>query len=225
MVYCLFLLSSLVYGSVYMWSVNLCIIFFQIQPSAESPDDYDLFIVVELGGLQYRKYLIQFPQSKCNTGSTCGLTYAARVVNFKRRNISEWKKTGRMLLPVLNDCYVLLFDQETNLLHSIKLRSFQFLIDFFKACFYFLSNYIIRSAEYECFFNISFTFLPFIWNISQSEIFSNTFEASKLLISKKQPIKRVKKSMVKKNTVKKKSVYQREASSILREVRLLHQCP
>ncbi|XP_060769798.1 epididymis-specific alpha-mannosidase isoform X1 [Neoarius graeffei] len=94
----------------------------QIQPSAESPDDYDLFIVVELGGLQYRKYLIQFPQSKCNTGSTCGLTYTARVVNFKRRNVSEWKKTGRMLLPVLNDCYVLLFDQETNLLHSIKLR-------------------------------------------------------------------------------------------------------
>ncbi|TSL40971.1 Epididymis-specific alpha-mannosidase [Bagarius yarrelli] len=94
----------------------------QIQPSAESPDDYDLFIVVELGGLQYRKYLIQFPQSKCNIGSSCGLTYAASVVKFKRRNISEWKKTGRLLLPVLNDCYVLLFDQETNLLHSIKLR-------------------------------------------------------------------------------------------------------
>ncbi|KAF5905433.1 epididymis-specific alpha-mannosidase, partial [Clarias magur] len=94
----------------------------QIQQSAESPDDYDLFIVVELGGLQYRKYLIQFPQSKCIPGSTCGLTHAARVVKFKRRSVSEWKKTGRKLLPVLNDCYTLLFDQETNLLHSIKLR-------------------------------------------------------------------------------------------------------
>ncbi|XP_036453273.1 epididymis-specific alpha-mannosidase [Colossoma macropomum] len=94
----------------------------QIQPSAESPADYDLFIMVELGGLQYRKYLIQFPQSKCNKGSSCGLTHAARVVTFERRNISKWKKTGRRLLPVLNECYKLLFDQETNLLHSITDR-------------------------------------------------------------------------------------------------------
>uniref|UniRef100_A0A3B4DSU0 Alpha-mannosidase n=1 Tax=Pygocentrus nattereri TaxID=42514 RepID=A0A3B4DSU0_PYGNA len=106
----------------------------QIQPSAESVADYDLFIVVELGGLQYRKYLIQFPQSKCNKGSSCGLTHAARVVTFETRNVSKWKKTGRRLLPVLNECYKLLFDQETNLLHSItdRLRKVRIRQDFWE---------------------------------------------------------------------------------------------
>ncbi|KAI4879369.1 hypothetical protein NFI96_019459, partial [Prochilodus magdalenae] len=94
----------------------------QIQPSAESPVDFDLFIVVELGGLQYRKYLIQFPQSKCIQGSSCGLTHAARVVLFERRTVTKWKKKGRTLLPVLNECYKLLFDEESNLLHSITDR-------------------------------------------------------------------------------------------------------
>ncbi|XP_076828184.1 epididymis-specific alpha-mannosidase-like isoform X2 [Brachyhypopomus gauderio] len=93
----------------------------QIQSSATSTD-YDLFIVVDLGGLQYRKYRIQFPQSKCNKASSCGLTHVARVVTFNRRSVSKWKKTGRMLLPVLNECYTLLFDEETNLLHSITDR-------------------------------------------------------------------------------------------------------
>lgn len=126
----------------------------QIQTSVESADDYDLFIVVELGGLQYRKYSIQFPQSKCDIGTTCGLTYIARVVNFKRRNVSEWKKRGRSLLPVLNDCYVLLFDQETNLLHSIKLRSsyinyLRLIVRFLNFVFisFHISKYIIRSIQ------------------------------------------------------------------------------
>uniref|UniRef100_A0A8B9LIP3 Alpha-mannosidase n=1 Tax=Astyanax mexicanus TaxID=7994 RepID=A0A8B9LIP3_ASTMX len=39
-----------------------------------------------------------------------------------KRDVSEWKKRGRKLLPVLNDCYKVLFDQETNLLHSITNR-------------------------------------------------------------------------------------------------------
>ncbi|XP_066536951.1 epididymis-specific alpha-mannosidase isoform X2 [Hoplias malabaricus] len=94
----------------------------QIQPSGESQGRYDLFIVVELGGLQYKKYLVQFPQSQCDPSSSCGQTHAARVVTFERRNIHEWRKTGRKLLPVLNECYTLLFDQETNLLHSITDR-------------------------------------------------------------------------------------------------------
>ncbi|XP_030634992.1 epididymis-specific alpha-mannosidase [Chanos chanos] len=97
----------------------------QIQPSAEISSTYDLFIMVELGGLQYRKYLIKFPQSECRNltvGSMCGLTHLARVVPFERKNVRQWKKTGRMLLPVINECYKLLFDQETNMLHSIKDR-------------------------------------------------------------------------------------------------------
>nr|XP_055053226.1 epididymis-specific alpha-mannosidase isoform X1 [Misgurnus anguillicaudatus] len=94
----------------------------QIQQSMESSSDYDLFFVVELGGLQYRKYVVQFPQSHCDPGSDCRMTHVARIVKFKRRNVRQWKRTGRKLLPVLNECYKLMFDQETNLLHSITDR-------------------------------------------------------------------------------------------------------
>uniref|UniRef100_A0A8B9LIL1 Alpha-mannosidase n=1 Tax=Astyanax mexicanus TaxID=7994 RepID=A0A8B9LIL1_ASTMX len=113
---------SVKYSMALVYDDNGKVVPAQIQPSAESPADYDLFIMVELGGLQYRKYLIQFPQSECKKGSSCGITHAARVVKFERRDVSEWKKRGRKLLPVLNDCYKVLFDQETNLLHSITNR-------------------------------------------------------------------------------------------------------
>lgn len=98
----------------------------------ESSTVYDLFFVVELGGLQYRKYIVQFPQSHCDTGSACGATHVARVVKFKKKNVSQWKRTGRKLLPVLNECYKLMFDQETNLLHSITDR--QVLLQYASDC-------------------------------------------------------------------------------------------
>lgn len=123
------LIFSIIYECICLSVVCICgltkvssIMFYQIQPSADSPAEYDLFVMVELGGLQFKKYLIQFPQSKCKQGSSCGLTYAARVVTFERRSVSQWKKTGRFLLPVLNECYKLFFDQETNLLHIITNR-------------------------------------------------------------------------------------------------------
>ncbi|XP_063042689.1 epididymis-specific alpha-mannosidase [Engraulis encrasicolus] len=94
----------------------------QIQLRAGSTSEYDLFILAELGGLQFRKYLVKF-SSSCTAGSTaCGMTYAARTVKFGRRSIKQWRRPGRKLLPVLSDCYKLLFDQETNLLHSITDR-------------------------------------------------------------------------------------------------------
>lgn len=92
----------------------------------ESTTVYDLFFVVKLGGLQYRKYIVQFPQSDCDTGSACGATHVARVVKFEKKNVNQWKRTGRKLLPVLNECYKLMFDQETNLLHSITDRQVLF---------------------------------------------------------------------------------------------------
>uniref|UniRef100_UPI0037E88D24 epididymis-specific alpha-mannosidase n=1 Tax=Semicossyphus pulcher TaxID=241346 RepID=UPI0037E88D24 len=91
----------------------------QIQRSAESNVTYDLFIMVELGGLQHRKYLIKFSEKKCSARSKCGWTSEAKAVRFERRNIGGSLKTGRRLLPVLNGCYKLMFDQDTNLLHSI----------------------------------------------------------------------------------------------------------
>lgn len=91
----------------------------QIQKTAQSNDTYDLFIVVELGGLQHRKYLIKLSEKPCSVKSGCDSTYAAKRVLFERRSVQSWTKTGRRLLPVLNECYKLMFDQDTNLLHSI----------------------------------------------------------------------------------------------------------
>ncbi|KAK2863076.1 hypothetical protein Q5P01_002609 [Channa striata] len=91
----------------------------QIQRSAQSNVTNDLFIVVELGGLQHRKYLIRFSQTPCSGSSKCTGTYKTKGVLFERRNVKDWRKTGRRLLPVLSDCYKLMFDQDTNLLHSI----------------------------------------------------------------------------------------------------------
>uniref|UniRef100_A0A671VSC4 Alpha-mannosidase n=1 Tax=Sparus aurata TaxID=8175 RepID=A0A671VSC4_SPAAU len=88
----------------------------QIQRSAQSNATYDLFIVVELGGLQQRKYLIKFSEKECSGTLKCGWTYEAKGVLFERLNVRDWLKTGRRLLPVLNQCYKLMFDQDTNLL-------------------------------------------------------------------------------------------------------------
>lgn len=91
----------------------------QIQPSAHSNTSFDLFVVVELGGLQTRKYLIELRDKRCSGRPDCSWTYRAKGVLFERRSVRDWLRTGRRLLPVLNDCYKLMFDQDTNLLHSI----------------------------------------------------------------------------------------------------------
>ncbi|MED6292897.1 hypothetical protein CHARACLAT_005315 [Characodon lateralis] len=90
----------------------------QIQRSAQSNATYDLFFVVQLGGLQHRKYSVQFSEVPCSEKSKCEHTHEAQGVVFERRRVKHWGKTGRWLLPVLNDCYKLMFDQDTNLLHS-----------------------------------------------------------------------------------------------------------
>lgn len=87
----------------------------QIQQSAQSNVTFDLFMVVELGGLQHRKYQIKVSEKPCEFGHT----YRARGVAFERLRVGGRVKTGRRLLPVLNQCYKLMFDQDTNLLHSI----------------------------------------------------------------------------------------------------------
>uniref|UniRef100_A0A8C7HQW1 Alpha-mannosidase n=1 Tax=Oncorhynchus kisutch TaxID=8019 RepID=A0A8C7HQW1_ONCKI len=92
----------------------------QTQSSADSNTTYDLFIVVNLGGLQHRKYLIKFSEKPGKEGSS---THHAWVVSFKRLNVSQELKTGRRLLPVLNECYKIMLDQDTNLLHSITDRN------------------------------------------------------------------------------------------------------
>ncbi|CAL8327680.1 unnamed protein product [Lota lota] len=95
----------------------------QIQRSAQSNLTYDLFMVVTLGGLQHRKYLIRLSQTPCGGRKGCRATYAAAGVRFESRGPGSRQETGRRLLPVLNDCHKLMFDQDTNLLHSITDRA------------------------------------------------------------------------------------------------------
>lgn len=80
---------------------------------------FDLFVVVELGGLQHRKYQIKVSGKPCAHKPEGGHTYRAKGVAFERRRAGGSARTGRRLLPVLNQCYKLMFDQDTNLLHSI----------------------------------------------------------------------------------------------------------
>uniref|UniRef100_A0A1A8QSZ3 Alpha-mannosidase n=2 Tax=Nothobranchius rachovii TaxID=451742 RepID=A0A1A8QSZ3_9TELE len=91
----------------------------QIQRSAQSNISYDLFILVELGGLQHKKYLIKVSGTPCSKKSKCLNTYEAKAAVFERRSVKDWRKTGRRLLPVLSESYKLMFDRDTNLLHSI----------------------------------------------------------------------------------------------------------
>lgn len=104
-------------GKGFVWKKTVITYHFllQIQKSAQSNVTYDLFIMVELGGLQHRKYVIKFSKK-----ADCSRTYDAKGVLFERKTTRGWTgRTGRRLLPVLNECYKLMFDQDTNLLHSI----------------------------------------------------------------------------------------------------------
>lgn len=79
----------------------------------------DLLIVIKLAGLQHRKYLIQFSEEPCSERLKCSWTYEAEGVSFERRSIQDQRRTGGKLVPVVSECYKLMFDQDTNLLHSI----------------------------------------------------------------------------------------------------------
>ncbi|KAM8880832.1 epididymis-specific alpha-mannosidase [Synchiropus picturatus] len=91
----------------------------QTQRSVLSNVTYDLFFVADLGGLQQKKYTVQFSGRPCVQESMCRPTFVAQGVLFERRNVKEWNRPGRRLLPVHNDYYKLMFDQDSNLLHSI----------------------------------------------------------------------------------------------------------
>ncbi|KAG2466090.1 MA2B2 mannosidase, partial [Polypterus senegalus] len=94
----------------------------QIQKSKESIDMYDLYIFVKLVGLGYKKYSVKFQSSPCVRQFNCLPTYLAESVQFDRQSLKKSKKRGLRLLPVMNECYTLMFDQASNLLYSITNR-------------------------------------------------------------------------------------------------------
>ncbi|XP_066404745.1 epididymis-specific alpha-mannosidase isoform X1 [Molothrus aeneus] len=87
----------------------------QVQSSVESQSTYDLYILVAISGLSYRKYSIKplEGQQPAFVGSS---------VKYKRRDLARAGQQRQQLFPVVNSCYQIVFDQNTNLMHSITDR-------------------------------------------------------------------------------------------------------
>ncbi|XP_069782064.1 epididymis-specific alpha-mannosidase isoform X2 [Narcine bancroftii] len=102
----------------------------QIQKSADSNTTFDLYVLVRLDALSYHRYLVKTNKSTCTNelDSQClkgQLSYRGRVITFDRKTVGKLKHGGRRLIPLMNECYLLMLNEDTNLLHSITDRSSQ----------------------------------------------------------------------------------------------------
>ncbi|KAM5271302.1 epididymis-specific alpha-mannosidase [Ctenodactylus gundi] len=94
----------------------------QIQNSTKDPSKYDLLILTTISGLSYRHYSVR-PTTGAPTGTPEPAATLASTLQFGRQpRLRYTSQAGRRLLPVENDCYTVLFDPDTNLLHSIRER-------------------------------------------------------------------------------------------------------
>uniref|UniRef100_G1NJI0 Epididymis-specific alpha-mannosidase n=1 Tax=Meleagris gallopavo TaxID=9103 RepID=G1NJI0_MELGA len=87
----------------------------QIQSSAESHSIYDLYILVEVSGLTYKKYNVKPSNGKQSA-------FIGRSIKYKRKDVMHSVQQSQKLLPVASNCYEIVFDQNTNLMHSITNR-------------------------------------------------------------------------------------------------------
>ncbi|XP_055101683.2 epididymis-specific alpha-mannosidase isoform X2 [Symphalangus syndactylus] len=90
----------------------------QIQNSTETPSAYDLLILTTIPGLSYRHYSIR-PTAGAQESTQEPAATVASTLQFGRRRRRRTRHAGRYLVPVANDCYIVLLDQDTNLMHSI----------------------------------------------------------------------------------------------------------
>ncbi|NWT55475.1 MA2B2 mannosidase, partial [Erythrocercus mccallii] len=87
----------------------------QVQSSVESQSMYDLYILVAVSGLSYRKYSIKPLDGKQSA-------FIGSSIKYKRRELTRADQQSVQLFPVVNNCYQIVFDQNTNLMHSITER-------------------------------------------------------------------------------------------------------
>ncbi|XP_047423150.1 epididymis-specific alpha-mannosidase [Sciurus carolinensis] len=85
----------------------------QIQNSTKDLSAYDLLILSIIPGLSYRHYRVM-PTLEAQEATTMTST-----LRFKRKLRRHSSPQRRRLVSVVNDCYAVLFDQDTNLMHSI----------------------------------------------------------------------------------------------------------
>nr|XP_020020945.1 epididymis-specific alpha-mannosidase isoform X3 [Castor canadensis] len=93
----------------------------QIQSSAKHPFAYDLLVLTTISGLSYQYYSIR-PIIEAQEGTQEPAAAMANTLQFGHRPRRRSNQGGRRLVPVMNDCYTVLFDQDTNLMFSIQER-------------------------------------------------------------------------------------------------------
>nr|BAA24266.1 alpha-D-mannosidase [Mus musculus] len=93
----------------------------QIQNSTKDPSAYDLLILTTIPGLNYRHYQVMHARGD-QAGTRELVAPRANTLKFSLKLRNQPSQEGKRLVPVMNDCYILLFDQDTNMLHSIQDR-------------------------------------------------------------------------------------------------------
>ncbi|XP_014445317.1 epididymis-specific alpha-mannosidase [Tupaia chinensis] len=93
----------------------------QIQNSTAIPSMYDLHILTTIPGLSFRHYSIK-PTSGVQKGSREPAATVTRTLHFGRKLRRHASHRGKHLLHIVNDCYTVLLNQDTNLMQSIQDR-------------------------------------------------------------------------------------------------------
>ncbi|KAB0354566.1 hypothetical protein FD755_023104 [Muntiacus reevesi] len=90
----------------------------QVQSSKETPSAYDLHVLTTIPGLSYRHYSIQ-PSRSSQEATGEPEPSVASTQQFAVRLRRRGGRVGQSLVPVVNDCYIIFLDTDTNLMHSI----------------------------------------------------------------------------------------------------------
>ncbi|XP_023375070.1 epididymis-specific alpha-mannosidase isoform X1 [Otolemur garnettii] len=89
----------------------------QVQNSTKTPSAYTLHILTTIPGLSYRYYSV-----RPTAGAQEPVATVASTLQFGRRPRRRDSRGRRRLVPVENDCYTVLLDEDTNLMHSVQER-------------------------------------------------------------------------------------------------------
>ncbi|KAM9742472.1 epididymis-specific alpha-mannosidase-like [Dama dama] len=90
----------------------------QVQRSKELPSAYDLHVLTTIPGLSYRQYSIR-PRRSSQEDTGEPEPFVAKTTQFGGRLRRRGGQVGQSLVAVVNDCYIIFLDLDTNLMHSI----------------------------------------------------------------------------------------------------------
>lgn len=91
---------------------------FQIHNSSDPGHAFDLYVLVVLPGLGYRRYSIKSESAEPSKETI----NVGRQMKFYRQSSGSTKKGKNRLMPLSNDCYTMWIDLNTNMLASITDR-------------------------------------------------------------------------------------------------------